>query len=339
MRRPTIRDVAKKAGVGVGTVSRVLNNSAQVSDETRQRVLAVIQELHYRPSVVARQLPRRTRLHNIGVITQPFVNYHSFAERLRGVQVALSTLESEYEMVLFNVSSQAHYDEQLAALVRTGTIEGLLIIDLDLNDEQVETLVQANIPFVGINHFKDKTWPCIGTDNIVGGSIATEYLFGTGHRRIAYVGDDFDAEFVFRTSRDRFAGYERVLNANGIALVPEYIRLGNHDYDTARWQTLDLLRLPTPPTAIFAMSDMQALGCIAAAVEIGLRVPEDVSIMGFDDLEISYHTGLTTVRQHLELSGQIGIKYLLHLLHEKEPDPVPELPPLEVISRRTTWPI
>jgi len=335
MARPTIKDVAQKAGVGVGTVSRVLNNSPKVTPETRKLVLNVIAELGFKPNTVARQLSRKTHVHNIGVITQPFISYRAFAERLRGVQLALSESDTEYELVLYTVSSLAHYDERLTSIVQTGIVDGLLIIDLNVYEEQQSRLKEAKLPVVGINHLKNQSWPCIGTDNVEGGYLAGRYLLDCGHTRIAYVGDELIDTFEFISSTERFDGFKRALAERGVPLPKQYIQLGPHDYEVAHQLALNLFRLSEPPSAIFAMSDMQAFGCLAAAREMGLRVPDDVSIIGYDDLEFSRHVGLTSVRQHLELSGRVGIEYLLCLLQGDE-SPPPQLPPLEVIERQTT---
>ena len=335
MSNPTIRDVAQKAGVGIGTVSRVLNNSPLVNSHTRQRVLETIAELGFRPNSIARQLPRKQRIHNIGVITQPFFSYRSFAERLRGVQEGLNDSEHDYELVLYSISSIPHYQERLASIAQGGSVEALIIIDLELSDGQKEMLRQAKIPFAGINHLQNQDWPCVGSNNVYGGRVATTHLVELGHRAIGYVGDDFFDPFGFLTSRERYQGYCEVLKEHDIPIKKNYFAVGQHDYDVARNLCREMLTQPSPPTAIFAMSDIQALGCVATCRELGLRIPEDISIIGYDDLEISYHTNLTTVRQYLELSGRVTIEYLIH--HLKGGLQPPALLPLpEVITRRTT---
>lgn len=341
MSRPTILDVARKAGVGVGTVSRVLNNSPRVSPATRQRVLAAIQALDFRPNTVARQLPRKTRLRNIGVITQPFINHHSFVERLRGVQRVLGQTANRYELVLYNISSLNNYDKRLQSIAQIGAVDALLIIDLDLSDENATLLRSANIPFVGLNEFQNRDWPCIGHSNTAGGYLATAYLLEQGHERIGYVGDDFVArELKFLTSLERYEGYREALEAWNQRVDDRYVRHGPYGYDSAHTLMSEILQLPERPTAIFAMSDMQALGCIAAIREAGFRVPDDVSVIGYDNLEISFHTGLTTVNQNLELNGRLGIEYLLKVLGNRdEAISVPEMPPLAVIERQTTRPL
>ncbi|MBC8099244.1 MAG: LacI family DNA-binding transcriptional regulator [Armatimonadetes bacterium] len=335
MRTPTIKDVAKHAGVGIGTVSRVLNNSPKVSVGTHQTVLAAIAALDFRPNTSARQLPRRIRLHNIGVITQPLIHYQAFAERLRGAQMALHALSGAYELVLYSVSSLAHFDAQLAAIAQTRMVDGLIIIDLAPVNEQKALLRDTNLPFVGINHFQAKDWLCIGVDNIEGGLLATRYLLDLGHTRIAYLGDELTDSFEFQTSAQRLAGYQHAMHERGIPVRPEYIRLGYHSYPVALQMAADLLALPEPPTAIFAMCDLQALACLEAARSAGLRVPADLSVMGFDDLEVSYHTGLTTIRQHFELSGHLAIEALLMQISGAD-SAVHALPPPEVVARHTT---
>lgn len=338
MAHPTIRDVAERAGVGIGTVSRVLNNSPRVTAATRRAVLDAIAALGYKPNALARQLPRKTRIRNIGVITQLFVSYRSFAERLRGVQLALNDIDHSYELVLFNVRSLPHFDERLRNIVQTGQVEALIIIDLDLTNEQLALLESSNLPFIGVNHFQGRGWPCIGSNNMQGGRLATEYLISLGHRRIAYLGDEFvDVFYAFNTSYERFTGFSQVMETHGLIVPDHHICLAPHDYDAARASARQLFDQPDLPTAIFAMSDMQALACIAAAEEAGLRVPDKLSVIGYDDLEISYHTRLTTVRQHLEDSGRLALEYLLKRLNG-EHTPVPALPPVELIARQTTQP-
>jgi LacI family transcriptional regulator len=335
----TIRDVAEEAGVGIGTVSRVMNNSPHVSDETRERVMEVVRELGYRPSAIARQLPRKINFQTIGVITRPFMEYYSFAERLRGVHKALRPYENEYELTLYTTDSTRSYGERLREIIETSVISGLLVIDFNLTEEQKDMLRRMNIIFVGLNHYHAEDWPCIGTDNQTGGYRATRHLLELGHRRIAYVGNELIDAAGFPTSQQRYRGYVQALEEAGITPANAYRQTGAAGYEAAHAMTQTLLQLETPPTAIFAMSDTQALGCIQAIRRADLQVPDDLSVIGYDDLELSYHTGLSTVRQHLELSGEVAIQYLLHLLNDDTEASVPSLPPVEVVPRHTTAPL
>ncbi len=337
MRNTTIKDVAKRAGVGLGTVSRVLNNHPRVSAETRERVLTAITELGFRPNSTARRLPRKTELSYIGVITHPFVkNYHSIAERLRGVQIALMESPRPMEIALFSVSSPAHYDTQIQNIVQTSAVMGLLIIDLDLKPEQEHGLKTSQIPFVGINHFIDRSWTCIGTDNERGGYLATRHLIELGHRRIAYIGDNLFDTFGFPTSQGRYAGYTQALTENQIHLNNRYVKLGEHSYEAAYALTKELLALAQPPTAIFAMSDLQAAGVIGALRDARIFVPSEVSVVGYDDTELSLSIGLTTIRQHLELSGRLGVKLLMAMIENNSDIASLKMPPVEIVRRNTT---
>lgn len=342
MRTPTIRDVAREAGVGVGTVSRVLNNSPQVSPETRQRVLETIQHLGFRPNQIARQLSRgATAVRSLGVIS-PFVVDDSFVARLQGVQRALTESEQDYDLILYHASSPERFHQRLLTIAEQGTVEGLLMIIADPSPAERDLLDDAGTVYVGIADYDQSEWPCVGSDNVAGGELATRYLLELGHRHIAYVGDYFPLPYGFSTSEKRYEGYCRALAAQGIEVNPAYVQFGRHGREVAYQLTQNLLTLDAPPTAIFSMSDVQALGCMAAIRDAGLNVPGDISLIGFDDVEPSRLIGLTTVRQHLEEAGYLALKYLLKLMDDTtlididNMTDVPQLPPFEVVARQTT---
>lgn len=335
MPNPTIYDVARVAGVGVGTVSRVLNNSTRVSPETQEKVIHAIRELGFRRSTVARQLSTGIQHRNIGVIL-PFVTHPSFVERLRGVQLALRDQDNDCNLILYNVSEPDQYHEQLLSIVDQASVDGLLVATLTLSDEQRDLLTQAGIPFVTLSDACSGELNCISPDNVSGGYMATKHLLELGHRRIAYVGDEFQNVYGFPTSELRYKGYVSALTEDGISLRSEYVCLGVHGEETAYRLTRGLLELPETPTAIFAMSDIQAVGCIQAIREAGLGVPEAVSVIGFDDVQLSRYIGLTTIRQHLEQSGYLGMQLLLNMLTASEHVLPRQLSPLELVVRATT---
>ncbi len=335
MPNPTIYDVARTAGVGVGTVSRVLNNSPRVSPEAREKVLSAIRELGFRRSKVARQLSTGIQHRNIGAI-MPFITHPSFVERLRGMQLALNHQDDDFNLILYTVSDPERYHEQLLEIVEQSTVDGLLITTLNVSEEQRDLLTQSGIPFVTLSDACTEEVNCISPDNIYGGYLATQHLLELGHRRVAYVGDEFANAYGFPTSELRYKGYFAALEEYDVPYRSEYVCLGMHGEEAAHELTEHLLTLPEPPTAIFAMSDIQAVGCILAIREAGLRVPEDISVIGFDDVQLSRYLGLTTIRQHLEQSGYLGMQLLLDML--KTPDSVTprQLPPLELVVRGTT---
>ena len=337
MANPTIYDVARIAGVGVGTVSRVLNNSTRVSPETQEKVLSAIRELGFRPSKVARQLSTGIKHRNVGAL-MPYITPPSFVERLRGMQKAISHEDNHFNFILYSISEPDRLREQLLTIVEQNAVDGLLFTTLNLSGDERDLLLQASIPFVVISDICAGEVNCLSPDNFHGGYLATQHLLELGHRRIAYVGDIFPNAYGVPTSELRYKGYLSALDEFGVPLNTDFVRLGLHGEETAYTLTQQLLNLPEPPTAIFAMSDIQAMGCIRAIRESGLRIPEDISVIGFDDVQLSSYVGLTTVRQHLEQSGYLGMQILLDMI--LTPDHVTPrfLPPLQLVVRNTTQP-
>ena len=175
-------------------------------------------------------------------------------------------------------------------------------------------------------------------DDVAGGELATRYLIELGHRRIAFIGDKPADPFRCQSSRDRTIGYERALAAAGIPVRPDYIREGTQSRHLARNIADELLRLPERPTAVFAASDVQALGVLEAARGLGIDVPEQLSVIGFDDIEIASYVGLTTVRQPLFESGRRGAELLLQALAGQPAPAHVETLPLDLVVRGTTRP-
>src|SRR5436190_955821 len=291
---PTIADVAAHAGVGLGTVSRVLNGSPKVSETTRAKVLDAIEILDYRPNPLARGLSLG-RCQTVGVVV-PFFTHASAIERLRGIVAALD--QSRYDLVLFNVESPVHRDEHLGALTGRDRADGLLVMSLPVPRRDLDRLTHAGVPVVLIDGVAEGV-ASVSTDDFEGGRMATQHLVDLGHRWIAFLGDDPGNPFGFTSSTQREDGYRAVLHEAGIGWRPALVRHGPHDRTVAQGLTAELLALPEPPTAIFASSDVQATGVLAAAADAGRRVPEDLSVIGFDDIEVSTYLGLTTIRQPL----------------------------------------
>jgi LacI family transcriptional regulator, galactose operon repressor len=305
----TIADVAARAGVGVATVSRVLNGRANVRPATRARVLDAIEALNYRPSLTARNLSLR-KTHVIGVVV-PFFTSPSAVERVRGVATALAS--SPYDLMLFDIESEDRREHAFQLFDRGDRSDGLLMISLIPPDHEVERLRAARLPCVLVDA-PHPALPSVVIDDVRGGELATSHLIELGHRRIGFLGDKSPDAFRFASSRDRTRGYEHALAHAGIELRPEYVREGTPSHHIARSTAIDLLRLPQRPTAVFAASDTQALGVIEAARILGIRVPDELSVVGFDDIEIAAHIGLTTVRQPLFESGRRGTELLLQML-------------------------
>lgn len=329
----TISDVAREAGVGVGTVSRVLNDSPRVSKTTRQNVLRVMDELDYVPNPFARCLSMGRTL-TLAVIV-PFFTRPSFVERLRGVEAAIA--ETEYDLVLHNVETVDKRDQCFHCVPRQGRIDGMLILSLSPSDEHADHICRSGVPTVLIDA-EHPGLPSMAVDDVEGGYRAARHLLNLGHECLGFVGDTYPNPFNFTSSYHRYLGCKKALAEAGIAHRPAYYETGAHAVDVARELTHRLLSLPQPPTAIVAASDTQAMGVLEAARERGVAVPEDLSVVGYDDIEIAQYLNLTTVRQPLFESGWRGTHLLFQVIDEGAPGSVGEELPVELVLRGTTAP-
>ena len=333
MSATTIRDVAKHAGVGVGTVSRVLNDSPAVSDATRTRVLSAIEDLDYTPNPIARRLSLGKTL-TIAVIA-PFFTRPSVVERLRGVEHVMA--DSEYDLIVFNVESGRRRDVYFQDVPRRERVDGLLVISLVPPEAHVERLLQLESPTVLIDVAHPR-FSQVVIDDVRGGRQATEHLLTLGHERIGFLSDYDDDTFFFTANRDRYAGYAQALTDAGLTVRPEYTVHGEHSRESAYENAHRLLTLPDPPTAVFATSDTLATGVLEAAHNMDLVVPEELSIIGYDDIEMAAYLNLTTIRQSLFESGVEGGRLLLQEI-ESPPDMPEEIVlPTTLVVRGTTAP-
>src|SRR4051794_2359097 len=332
MRGPTIRDVARHAGVSAATVSRVLNDSPLVLGPTRERVQASVDELGYRLNATARNLSIG-RAMAIGVVV-PFFTAPSVIERLRGVVERLGRGERrEYDLMLFDV--EAPEQRPFQQLVGRDRVAGLLIISLPVSDEEVAALARDELPAVLV----DATHPALSRvviDNVRGGELAAEHLLVRGHRRVGFVGDDPDSSYGFTSSEDRRRGFLAALERAGASTDPALERLGPHGRQKAGELAEELLSLPDPPSAIFAASDLQAIGVLKAAERLHVRVPEELAVIGFDDVDLAEIVGLTTIRQPLREGGTLAADLLLAAIDEGPRAPVETTQTLAIVKRRTT---
>ena len=327
----TIRDVAKHAGVGVGTVSRVLNDSEAVRESTRLKVLDAIADLNYSPSPVARRLSSGKAM-AIGIIV-PFFTNASVVKRLQGIVSVLG--DSDYDLVLFDVESSENREVLLTNILQRQMVDALLILSLRPTDTDMAQFLEATIPAVLV----DADHPAltrIVVDNVAGARKAMQHLLDLGHRRIAYLSDLPDNAFNRSPVIDRALGYRQALADSGITERPDYYVESALSKEAARKAAQQLLTLPERPTAVFAYSDTQAFGVLEAARDLGLQVPDDLSVVGYDDIEAAEYAQLTTIRQSLFESGVLGVELLLQRM--ADPDaPVQEIPlQTELVVRGTT---
>lgn len=327
--RVTIGDVARHAGVSVATVSKVVNDRYGVSPATVARVQQVVAELGYESSLVARSL-RGTPTRVIGILVAEFEPFST--EILKGASEA--ALGTGYELLAFSgalgrADSVGWEHRSLARLAGT-LVDGAILVTPTVVDPR------QTIPVVAIDpHTGPAGPPTIDSDNLAGGRTATEHLLGLGHRRIGLLAGRPDLE----SSHLRERGYREALDAAGIAFDPDLVRVGSYRAEQASSPARELLTLPERPTAIFAANDLSALRTIEVARELGLRVPEDLSVIGFDDIpEAAAATPpLTTVAQPLHRMGAEALRLVLDLLEGREREPHLRLP-TSLVTRASTAP-
>ena len=334
-RRVTIADVAADAGVGVGTVSRVLNGSDQVRAATLRAVQDSIDRLGYRPSHAATALVRGTP-RTVAVV----VAHMTRPSTVVRVASALTVLAEEgYDTIVCNVDTPAERDRHLETLLPTHRADGVLAISLPLSREQLAQCGRAGVTLVSVDAAAPGV-PQTIVDDVAGGRLAAGHLIGLGHRRIGFIGDMAFARppagLGFTSSADRLRGYRQALAEAGIGFEAGLIRCGPHDAATAADQAAQLLMAHDPPTAIFAASDTQAIGVLAAAERRGVTVPGQLSVIGFDDIESAAFLGLSTVRQALARSGTEGAQRLCALLRGERLRVRRSELPLELVARAST---
>ena len=257
--------MAERAGVGIGTVSRVLNDSAGVAEATRVRVRAVMDELGYRPSATARNLSLG-RTQTLGVIA-PFFTSPSVVERLRGIDDVVG--RSAYDLTLFNIETLDQRRAALRRFARRDRVDGVIVISLPLTPAEVRALHRDGVPTVLVDVAQSLV-PNVAIDDVAGGAMAAGHLLDAGHRDIAFVGDVENNPFAFASSQRRLEGMREVMGEAGVALPARYVRRGPYGRESALELTRELLALRRRPTAIFAASDVQAFGVLDAAARAGL---------------------------------------------------------------------
>ena len=327
---PTIYDVAKRAGVSITTVSRMLNAPNKVNPETRERVMAAIDALGFMPKAEARARAMQ-QTGRIGVIT-PFFTAPSFVQRLRGIAESLSP--KNYELVVYTVDSTNHLQSYLSTLPLTSNLDGLIILSLPIGESEVCRLIDHSLPTVLIEYPHPKL-NCVEIDDVEGGYMATTYLLGKGHRRIAFLGDTDLPEYSIHPVNLRLKGFRRALKEVRIKLPDTFVRLAPYTQEQTRQVAKELLNLPDPPTAIFASTDFQALGVLKAARQLNIKVPEQLAVIGFDDLDVAEYADLTTISQHLDESGRLAVEILLAQIESPSRPPRHVKLPLALIERQT----
>jgi LacI family transcriptional regulator len=322
----TIYDVAKEAGVSIATVSRVLNFPHRVNPTTRTAVINAIENLGYEPKAESRaRALMGTR--RIGILI-PFFTEPSFVQRLRGIASVLN--KKDYEMVIYPVDSKARSLSYLETLPMRRMLDGLIIVSQVYEPAISKRLLDYKLETVLIE-FYDPNFTSLVINDEWGGELATKYLLEKGYQRIAFVGGQKQPEFGVDPISKRLAGYLKVIHQAGLSFPDEYI----NEYAFSPEQVLKKIIPFGLPLSIFAATDLQAIAFMKEARIMGLRIPQDIAIIGFDNIDMAEYFGLTTVHQPLDESGRIAASLLIsRLTNPKQSNQHIELP-LKIIQRET----
>jgi LacI family transcriptional regulator len=340
--RVTIRQLARASGVSIGTVSRALNGYADVNPETRERIVRLARELDYTPAAAARSL-KTQRSHVIGVFLEtgeghPDLQHPFFHEVLVGLKNSIGA--GGYDLLLFASEhpGNGYGSHTYLKRARHHDVEGAALMGTDPEDPEVRRLVRSELPTVGVDvELEGPATTFVMSDNTDGAAKAVRYLHSLGHRRIATITGLLET----KPGADRLKGYRQAMQATGLAYRDEYVAYGDFYVESGRRAMANLLSLDEPPTAVFAASDMMALGAIRAAGDAGLNVPADLSVVGFDDIQLADHMNppLTTLRQDKAGLGVAAGTALMRLI-DGEQDAVQSSTVLsvELVRRGSTRP-
>jgi DNA-binding LacI/PurR family transcriptional regulator len=312
-RQLSIKDIARLARVSHPTVSRALQNSPLVNPATAAKIRKIAEAAGYRPSAVARGLvTRRTRTVGLVVTTvaDPFAG-----EVACGIEQAAK--DHGYAVFLANSNADAEHERKVVQALAERRVDGIIVTSSRVGSDYLPMLAQLSVPMVLVNdQYPGEFVHSVMIANEDGSRAATEHLIELGHRRIAYVGD----RSGYQTDTERLKGYKQALAAAGIAFAAELAVLGNGRPEGALAAVDGLLKMAEPPTAVCCYNDMTALGAMRAIRARGLRVPEDVSVTGFDDLFFAEYLepSLTTVRQPMRRMGEMAMENLLTLMSGEE---------------------
>jgi LacI family transcriptional regulator, repressor for deo operon, udp, cdd, tsx, nupC, and nupG len=333
----TIDDVARRAQVSVATVSRALRGLPNVAPSTRQRVLHAAQELHYVADPSASRLAGG-RTNTIALVV-PMLGQWFYSRIFSGVEGVLAA--AGYDVLPFTLSGPGGRDRFVARLPFRKRVDALLLVDAPLRDEQFAEVLAAapRAVTVGVRH---DGVPSLQLDNVGAARLAVGHLTGLGHLRVAMIGGAADDPFGFPAPKERAQGYRQALADAGLEAADELEVSGNFSLQGGAEAMQRLLTLDDPPTAVFACSDEMAIGAMQVAQDAGLRVPANLSIVGFDDHEVAEFVGLTTIRQDVGGLGERAAQLLLELMRQPE-QPAPAsaahlIQPTRLVVRRTTGP-
>lgn len=305
----TIQDVAKTAKVSVSTVSRVLNGKVDVASETQERIVAVIEKLGYTSNLAARSM-RSHRKNLIGLVV-PDIGFPYSIEIMKGINRAIA--ESKFDLLVYTTgdirkNGTALHEQHYVSLLNNSVTDGVIIVASAASD------FITNAPIVAVDpHIINPNYPYVQGTNYHSALELMQYLFDLGHRRIGFI----SGRPEIASAQRRLSGYRDALKNAGLEIDEELIVPGDFIQPTAYKSTIQLLSLQNPPTAIFAANDQSAMGVYQAASEMGVRIPDDLSVIGFDNISEAKYMGLTTMDQYLDEMGYVAIQMLIKLINHE----------------------
>lgn len=310
----TIKDVAEKAGVSIATVSRVINNSQQVSEQVRSRVLQVIDEMGFRPNPVARSLVmKKSRL--IGVVV-PDMSSYFFGEIMNGIEEITRTYQ--YDIIVCNTRGNHDLEVRYLDLFYAKQVEGIIFMSWKLDNKVVEHISNMEIPVVMVNRNTSKlTIPSVSIDNYKASYELTKFLIEKGHKKIALIRNSIDVDAF---GLEQYKGYKQALLEYGIEVNKNHVRYGDFSIENSYRIVKSFVSEHDVPSAIFATSDVMAIGAINALKDSGLNVPKDVSVVGFNDIRLAsiFRPKLTVIHQPLFNIGTVAVKMIIDRIKGEE---------------------
>jgi LacI family transcriptional regulator len=338
--RVTIKELARLSGVSVGTVSRALNGYADVNAETRERIMELARSLDYTPTAAARMLVTQ-RSHVIGVFLEtgeghPDLQHPFFHEVLVGIKHQVGA--SGFDLLLFASETPGNGFGEHSYVKRCHhhNVDGAVLMGAEHDAEDPRRLARSSLPCIAVDaELKGPHSGYVISDNAAGIALAMRHLHELGHRRIAHITGLVET----RPGAERLRAYRDELRELGLGYRDEYVAYGDYYVDSGRAAMARLMSLSEPPTAIVAASDLMVLGALQAAADLGLAVPGDVSVVGFDDIQLAGHVNppLTTVRQDKAGLGAAAGNALVRWIDGAEAEPVTTLP-VELVVRASTAP-
>lgn len=335
VKKVTIKDIARMANVSHTTVSRALNDKSRIHPQTKEKILSLARELNYQPNFFARSLvTKRTKI--LGLVITTIANPF-YTELAQGIEMTARSLG--YNIILCSTNYELSTEKKYIEMLRSKGVDGIIFTSAHIGDSNIIALAEEGFPMILLNRrtyhstVREKV-DYVGVDNIWGGYLAVEHLIRLGHERIGIIGGSSESSVGF----ERLEGGKKALTAYGLEVREDYFLEGDFLKESGYQGGKRFLRMEKPPTAIFTTNDYMALGTYQAIVEEGVRIPEEIALIGFNDIEFSSMRGieLTTIGQKKYEMGALAVKRLVERIEgDRTESPIEIILEPELIIRRT----